>query len=83
LAAPGRSLYLFEMQRKCPTCRRVLPAEALTASYRPFCSDRCRTADLGGWLDGAYRIGAPLSEEDLDQGLDTEGGSSDPKTTAQ
>ena len=71
------------MQRKCPTCRRVLPAEAQTVSYRPFCSDRCRTADLGGWLDGAYRIGAPLSEEDLDQGLDTEGGSSDPKTTAQ
>jgi endogenous inhibitor of DNA gyrase (YacG/DUF329 family) len=26
-------------------------------------------ADLGGWLDGAYRISAPLSEEDLDQGL--------------
>ena len=71
------------MQRKCPTCGRVLSAEALTASYRPFCSDRCRTADLGGWLDGAYRIGAPLSEEDLDQSPDTEGASSDPKTTAQ
>ena len=36
---------------------------------RPFCSDRCRLADLGKWLDGAYRIGAPVEEEDLDEGL--------------
>jgi endogenous inhibitor of DNA gyrase (YacG/DUF329 family) len=26
-------------------------------------------ADLGGWLAGAYRIGRPLAEEDLDEGL--------------
>jgi hypothetical protein len=38
-------------------------------SHRPFCSARCRSADLGKWLDGAYRISAPVSEEDLDQGL--------------
>ena len=38
-------------------------------SFRPFCSQRCRSADLGKWLDGAYRISAPVSEEDLDQGL--------------
>jgi endogenous inhibitor of DNA gyrase (YacG/DUF329 family) len=25
--------------------------------------------DLGSWLDGAYRIGAPVSEEDLDEGM--------------
>lgn len=24
-------------------------------------------ADLGKWLDGGYRIEAPLAEEDLDQ----------------
>jgi endogenous inhibitor of DNA gyrase (YacG/DUF329 family) len=83
LAAPARSLYLFPMQRKCPTCGRVLPAEALTASYRPFCSDRCRTADLGGWLDGAYRIGAPVSEEDLDQGVEVDPDHGGSKTTAQ
>ena len=38
-------------------------------SFRPFCSQRCRSADLGKWLDGGYRISAPVSEEDLDQGL--------------
>jgi endogenous inhibitor of DNA gyrase (YacG/DUF329 family) len=24
-------------------------------------------ADLGSWLDGAYRISRPIAEEDLDQ----------------
>jgi len=41
-------------------------------SFRPFCSERCRLADLGKWLDGAYRVGAPVSEEDLDQGLSSD-----------
>jgi endogenous inhibitor of DNA gyrase (YacG/DUF329 family) len=26
-------------------------------------------ADLGSWLDGAYRISRSISEEDLDQGV--------------
>jgi endogenous inhibitor of DNA gyrase (YacG/DUF329 family) len=25
-------------------------------------------ADLGNWLDGAYRISQPISEEELDHG---------------
>ena len=36
-------------------------------AFLPFCSERCRLADLGKWLDGGYRIGSPASEEDLDQ----------------
>jgi endogenous inhibitor of DNA gyrase (YacG/DUF329 family) len=68
LAVRRGSLYLFSMQRKCPTCSRVLDAAA-AAPTRPFCSERCRTADLGGWLDGAYRIASPIRDEDLDQGL--------------
>ena len=35
----------------------------------PFCSPRCRAVDLGNWLDGSYRIGSPVAEEDLDEGL--------------
>ena len=28
--------------------------------WRPFCSERCKMADLGRWLSGDYRIaGAP------------------------
>lgn len=54
------------MGRKCPTCGRVVKAEPSDAFF-PFCTERCRLADLGKWLDGGYRIGSPMSEEDLDQ----------------
>jgi endogenous inhibitor of DNA gyrase (YacG/DUF329 family) len=52
----------------CPTCKRPLDDRA-EAAFRPFCSERCRTADLGSWLDAAFRISAPISEEDLDEGV--------------
>ena len=48
-------------------------------SDRPFCSERCRLADLGKWLDGGYRISAPISEEDLDQGVVPDDTDSEPK----
>ncbi len=37
---------------RCPLCNEVVTSVAT----RPFCSDRCRSADLGRWLDGSYRI---------------------------
>jgi endogenous inhibitor of DNA gyrase (YacG/DUF329 family) len=61
------------MSFTCPTCQRVL--EGTFQEVRkdvptlPFCSPRCRAADLGSWLNETYRIGAPVSEEDLDEGL--------------
>jgi uncharacterized protein len=61
------------MARKCPTCGKDLPGSKEAERWVPFCSERCRTADLGKWLDGAYRIGTPVSDvgdEELDQGLD-------------
>jgi hypothetical protein len=27
--------------------------------WRPFCSERCRTIDLGNWAAEAYRVPAP------------------------
>ena len=36
----------------CAYCRRK-PADP---AWRPFCSERCRMADLGRWLSGDYRI---------------------------
>ncbi len=61
----------METTPKCPTCKRALTvqpdeAPAIAWPYRPFCSERCRSIDLGSWLDGAYRISTPASEEDLD-----------------
>lgn len=57
----------------CPTCRRPLPGPLAELPFKPFCSERCRTVDLGNWLDSAYRIGAPVEEEDADEGMPTEG----------
>jgi uncharacterized protein len=50
---------------RCAYCRRR-PAED---QYRPFCSNRCKQADLGRWLSGDYRIaGEPVSEMDPEDG---------------
>ena len=54
---------------RCPTCKRAISPEAADAPFRPFCSQRCKMADLGSWLDGAFRISRSISEEDLDQGV--------------
>jgi endogenous inhibitor of DNA gyrase (YacG/DUF329 family) len=40
--------------RLCVLCRER-PAES---RWRPFCSERCRMADLGRWLSGDYRVAA-------------------------
>ena len=40
---------------RCPRCGGpsvYAPANA----WRPFCSARCRQADLGAWADEAYRV---------------------------
>jgi endogenous inhibitor of DNA gyrase (YacG/DUF329 family) len=57
------------MRFNCPTCKRSLEGTRPDFPALPFCSDRCRSADLGGWLNESYRISSPISEEDLDAGL--------------
>jgi endogenous inhibitor of DNA gyrase (YacG/DUF329 family) len=42
----------------CPICRRALPKGSPTPT-RPFCSARCKTIDLGNWLDDRYVIPGP------------------------
>jgi hypothetical protein len=37
--------------RSCPICGK--PAEP---RFRPFCSARCKTIDLGRWLGGRYAV---------------------------
>ncbi len=50
---------------KCPTCRREI--DWADSPFRPFCSDRCRLIDLGGWLSGQHAIpGEPLASESED-----------------
>jgi uncharacterized protein len=47
---------------KCPTCGTpVLWDES--SRFRPFCSERCRTIDLGAWAAERHRIaGDPIDE---------------------
>jgi hypothetical protein len=52
----------------CLWCRKH-PADP---KYRPFCSERCKLADLGRWLNEDYRIpdteSAPETPPDPDHG---------------
>lgn len=40
---------------RCPACRREVEWGD-DNPCRPFCSERCRTLDLSGWLTERYRI---------------------------
>lgn len=42
----------------CPTCGKPV-AWTTDATWRPFCSRRCRLIDLGDWLDENHRISDP------------------------
>ena len=43
----------------CPACGKPAAYETANA-WRPFCSERCRLTDLGGWASENYRVpGAP------------------------
>ena len=39
----------------CPTCGKPVRF-APDNEWRPFCSERCKLVDLGGWASEAYRI---------------------------
>ena len=56
--------------RLCVLCR-TRPAEE---RFRPFCSERCRNADLARWADGGYRVASdeppPDSDNDASNDLD-------------
>ena len=50
-------------RQPCRYCSRPLdPADPEHARCWPFCSDRCRMAELGLWFRGRYVISRPLDE---------------------
>jgi hypothetical protein len=55
---------------RCPICKRELASA--DAEWRPFCSPRCRSIDLGSWLSESYRVPA-VSEEGEEDGEDDPG----------
>lgn len=49
----------------CPTCAAIV---AVDAKHLPFCSERCRLADLNNWFRERYVISRKIEEKDLDEG---------------
>jgi endogenous inhibitor of DNA gyrase (YacG/DUF329 family) len=47
----------------CPVCGKST-AYAASNRWRPFCSERCRTSDLGAWASESYRVPATPGEDD-------------------
>jgi endogenous inhibitor of DNA gyrase (YacG/DUF329 family) len=48
----------------CPYCgKRVNKDETKHSTHFPFCSRRCKLADLEGWLGNRYKIPAFLNTE--------------------
>lgn len=39
---------------RCPICGKEF--DLATSTAKPFCSDRCRSIDLGRWLDESYSL---------------------------
>jgi uncharacterized protein len=50
------------MKRNCPICRK--PTDSETDADFPFCSERCRTLDLGNWASEKYVVSDPVFDED-------------------
>lgn len=57
-----------EMKICCPICHKEQEVPEDFA-YRPFCSQRCKTIDLGNWLGEAYRISRPITADDEEPGV--------------
>jgi uncharacterized protein len=53
----------------CPSCGKATPF-TLENKWRPFCSQRCRLTDLGGWAAESYRIAAKPGEDDAAGGAE-------------
>jgi hypothetical protein len=46
---------------RCPICKK--PVKSTDVDF-PFCSERCRTIDLGKWSSGEYVISSPVKDSE-------------------
>ena len=51
--------------RPCPKCGKDV--DFTQNPFRPFCSKRCKMADLGSWLKEEYYISSSIFEIELEQ----------------
>lgn len=68
-AGPGRAVRYVT----CPTCGARVAWQPENR-FRPFCSERCKLADLGAWANEEYRVPGPAEEPgELPEGDPKEG----------
>ena len=49
----------------CRNCGKALTYERMQdLPWFPFCSEKCKLLDLGGWFDGTHRISTDEPAED-------------------
>ena len=48
---------------RCPTCETIVPPATPRPSFAPFCSPRCKMADLAHWLRGDYAVPAAPTDD--------------------
>ncbi|MFG0273535.1 MAG: DNA gyrase inhibitor YacG [Phycisphaerales bacterium] len=53
------------VEQAAQTCR--VCAAPCPPAGAPFCSDRCRLADLNKWFRGDYKISRDMKPEDFDE----------------
>jgi uncharacterized protein len=62
------------LKLRCPICKKRVKSS--DAEF-PFCSERCRTIDLGKWASGGYVISSPV--QDTSEGIEDASPDSDEK----
>ena len=52
---------------RCPRCQAWASFNPEKNRWRPFCSERCRTGDLGAWAQEEFRLPAkpPQNDDEL------------------
>jgi endogenous inhibitor of DNA gyrase (YacG/DUF329 family) len=56
----------IDKKLRCPICKKPV---ASNDDQFPFCSQRCRTIDLGRWASGAYVIPTPIEDVEKEDEL--------------
>lgn len=57
----------------CPTCGKSVEWTEANA-HRPFCSERCKTVDLGAWAAERYKVPVVESKDEPDSGPEESSG---------
>jgi len=60
------------MKWRCPICRKPTDSEAQPEF--PFCSERCKSLDLGNWASEKYVISEPVIDESTPENRERPGG---------